>query len=97
MTHRENLLERAIAAMVSALEVYNKPTFRYRAESFTILAINAWELLVKAKWLLDNDDDISNTPANAIRSIQTVQHKSFITQISYGSSTRHTLETARSP
>ena len=59
MTHRENLLERAIAAMVSALEVYNKPTFRYRAESFTILAINAWELLVKAKWLLDNDDDIS--------------------------------------
>lgn len=37
--------------MAAAIETYNRPTARYRTESFTILAINAWELLLKAKWL----------------------------------------------
>ncbi len=46
-----DLLDHAIAAMVAAIDVYNKPDFRYRSESFTILALNAWELLLKAKWL----------------------------------------------
>jgi hypothetical protein len=45
------LLDRAVAAMVAAIDVYNKPDFPYRAESFTILALNAWELLLKARWL----------------------------------------------
>jgi len=45
------LLDRAIAAMVAAIDVYNKPDFPYRAESFTILALNGWELLLKARWL----------------------------------------------
>jgi len=47
----KELVDRAISAMVSAIEIYNKPGFPYRTESFTILAINAWELLLKAKWL----------------------------------------------
>jgi hypothetical protein len=54
------LLDRAIAAMVAAIEVYNKPDFRYRAESFTILALNAWELLLKAKWLMINRNRLSS-------------------------------------
>ena len=37
--------------MKAAIEIYNKPGIPYRNESFTILAINAWELLLKAKWL----------------------------------------------
>jgi hypothetical protein len=45
------LLDRSIAAMVAAIDVYNKPDFPYRAEAFTILALNAWELLLKAYWL----------------------------------------------
>jgi hypothetical protein len=40
--------------MIAAIEVYNKPSFPYRAETFAILAINSWELLFKAKWLADN-------------------------------------------
>ena len=47
----KELLDRAILAMVAAIEIYNKPGIPYRNESFTILAINAWELLLKAKWL----------------------------------------------
>jgi hypothetical protein len=39
--------------MIAAIEIYNKPGFPYRTESFAILAINGWELLFKAKWLAD--------------------------------------------
>ena len=44
--------------MISAIEIYNKPDFKYREETFAILAINSWELLLKAKWLKDNDNKI---------------------------------------
>ena len=44
--------------MVSAIEIYNKPDFKYREETFAILAINAWELLLKAKWLVENDHSV---------------------------------------
>ena len=40
--------------MVAAVEIYNKPGFPYRAESFAILAVNGWGLLLKAKWLSIN-------------------------------------------
>jgi hypothetical protein len=36
------------AAMISAIEVYNKPKADYRDETFCVLLINAWELLLKA-------------------------------------------------
>jgi hypothetical protein len=54
----QELLDKSIAAMVSAIEIYNKPDFKYREETFSILAINAWELLLKAKWLKDNKNTI---------------------------------------
>lgn len=44
--------------MIAAIEVYNKPDFKYREETFSILAINAWELLLKAKWLRDNGNKV---------------------------------------
>ncbi len=47
----KELTDRATAAMAAAIEVYNKPIFPYRGESFAILTINGWELLLKAKWL----------------------------------------------
>ena len=55
-TLSNELVERSITAMVSAVEIYNKPGFSYRAESFAILAINAWELLLKGKWVSDNQE-----------------------------------------
>ncbi len=36
------------AAIVSAIEIYNKPKFSYRDECSIILLVNAWELLLKA-------------------------------------------------
>lgn len=52
----KELLDRAVAATVAAIEIYNKPDFLYREEAFAVLAINGWELLLKAKWLLDNNN-----------------------------------------
>lgn len=56
----KELLDRAIAATVAAIEVYNKPDFLYREEAFAVLAINGWELLLKAKWLADHCNKISS-------------------------------------
>ena len=56
----KELVDRAIAANVSAIEIYNKPDFRYRAETFCILAVNGWELLFKAKWLVENNNRINS-------------------------------------
>lgn len=53
------LLDKSISAMIAAIEIYNKPDFQYRGETFSILAINGWELLLKAKFLKDNHNKIS--------------------------------------
>ncbi|HMQ74470.1 MAG TPA: DUF3644 domain-containing protein [Flavobacteriales bacterium] len=53
-TRSGKLVEKSVHAALSAIEVYNKPDFKYREESFCILMVNAWELLVKAKILRDN-------------------------------------------
>jgi hypothetical protein len=52
-------VDKAAAALTAAVEVYNKPSFLYREETFAILALNAWELLLKAKVLKDANNAIS--------------------------------------
>jgi len=52
-------VDKAISAMLAAIEVYNKPAFPYREDTFSILAINAWELLVKARLLQINNNRLS--------------------------------------
>jgi hypothetical protein len=50
------MLDKSISAMLAAIEVYNKPIFEYREEAYSILAVNAWELLLKARILqIDNN------------------------------------------
>ena len=43
-----SLIDKSLSSMLSAIELYNKPDFSYREEAFAILAVNAWELLLKA-------------------------------------------------
>ena len=45
------LLDKSLDAMLAAIEIYNKPRFPYRDEAFSVLAINGWELLLKARLL----------------------------------------------
>ncbi len=53
----ERLLEKAIYAAMAAVDTYNKTLFPYKQEAFAILMINAWELLLKAKWVQDHGND----------------------------------------
>lgn len=46
-----SLLDKSVNSMLSAIEIYNKPNFSYREETFAILATNAIELLLKAQLL----------------------------------------------
>jgi len=50
------LSKKSVDAAVSAIEIYNKPNFSYREEAFSLLMTNAWELLIKAKWVLDHNE-----------------------------------------
>lgn len=43
------LMDKAVSAITAAVEIYNKPGFQYRDETFSLLALNAWELLLKAR------------------------------------------------
>lgn len=61
------LVDKAIEAAISAIEIYNKPSFRYREETFSIVMLNAWELLLKARILKENK--------NRMRSIQVFERK----------------------
>lgn len=45
----EQMIDKSIDAFVLGIEIYNKPTIKYRIESFSFLVINAWELLLKAE------------------------------------------------
>jgi len=54
------LLDKSLGAMLAAIEIYNKPVFSYREESFAILSVNAWELLLKARLLQLSSNKISS-------------------------------------
>jgi len=56
----DRLVEKSLHAALSAIEVYNKPDFKYREEAFAILMVNAWELLLKAKVVIDNGEQESS-------------------------------------
>ena len=45
------LVEKAIEASLAAVEIYNKPNIQYREETFSILMLNAWEILLKARMI----------------------------------------------
>lgn len=47
----EKLIGRSLDAFTLALEVYNRPSLKNRVEAFTIMMVNAWELLLKAEIL----------------------------------------------
>lgn len=52
----ELLLEKSQEAFIMSVEIYNKPTIKYRVEGFSFFICNAWELMLKAylnmKWFI---------------------------------------------
>jgi hypothetical protein len=56
----KSFVDKSIGAALSAIEVYNKPDFKYREETFSILMINSWELLLKAKIIKENNGGLKS-------------------------------------
>lgn len=46
--YEEKLIEKSKEAFVMAVEIYNKPSIKYRIEGFSFFICNAWELMLKA-------------------------------------------------
>ena len=44
-------MKKSIEAFILGLEIYNKPTIKYRIEGFSFFICNAWELMLKAELL----------------------------------------------
>jgi hypothetical protein len=61
------LVEKSRAACVAAVETYNRASSPYREESFAILMINAWELLLKARILKENSGKWSSIYAYELK------------------------------
>jgi hypothetical protein len=45
---KTNLIKKSIEAFVVGIELYNKPSIKYRVEGFSFFMCNAWELMLKA-------------------------------------------------
>ena len=45
---QDKLVEKSKEAFCMAIELYNKPTIKYRVEGFALFICNAWELMLKA-------------------------------------------------
>lgn len=45
----KRLVDKSIEAFIVGLEIYNKPTLKYRIEGFSFFIVNAWELMLKAE------------------------------------------------
>ena len=76
---QSKLLDKAKEAFILAIEIYNKPTIKYRVESFSFLICNAWELMLKAHLLeRDGDDSIyfKDNPTRTL-SLETCVKKVF--------------------
>lgn len=60
-------MDKSIEAFIMGLEIYNKPTIKYRIEGFSFFICNAWELMLKAELL--NRGETIYYPDNQERTI----------------------------
>lgn len=67
------LVVKSIEAFIMGLEIYNKPTIRYRVEGFSF---NAWELMLKAHLIrigkniyYDDNNDRTLSLSDCLKSI----------------------------
>lgn len=63
------LLEKSSEAFVLAIELYNRPSIKYRVEGFSFFICNAWELMLKAKLIKDRGLDAVYYKDNQDRTI----------------------------
>lgn len=65
----EKLIDKAKEAFMMAIEIYNKPSIRYRIEGFSFFICNAWELMLKAHMIKTMGNDSIYYKDNPSRTI----------------------------
>ena len=65
----DQLVNKSIEAFVMAIEIYNKPTLKYRVEGFAFFICNAWELMLKAHLIKTAGEQAIYYPDNEKRTI----------------------------
>lgn len=53
----EKLIEKSKEAFMMAIEIYNKPSIKYRVEGFAFFICNSWELMLKAHIIKTHGND----------------------------------------
>lgn len=71
------LVEKSIEAFIMGLEIYNKPTIKYRIEGFSFFVINAWELMLKATLLSRGESIYYSDKADRTLSVENVIKKIY--------------------
>jgi hypothetical protein len=65
----KRLVQKSIEVFLLAIEIYNKPTIKYRVEGFALFIVNAWELLLKAHLIKTKGEDFIYFKDNTNRTI----------------------------
>lgn len=73
----KRLVDKSIEAFIMGLEIYNKPTIKYRIEGFSFFIINAWELMLKATLLKRGDDIYFSDKPDRTLSVDVVIRKIY--------------------
>lgn len=80
MCVEQRLLDKSKEAFILGIEIYNKPTIKYRVEGFSFFICNAWELMIKSYMIkkfgeksiyYDNNPERTISLENAIKKVFT--------------------------
>lgn len=73
----ERLIDKSIEAFIMGLEIYNKPTIKYRIEGFSFFIVNAWELMLKAELLKRGESIYFSDKPDRTLSVENVIRKIY--------------------
>lgn len=76
-SHYKRLKQKSYDQFCIAIEIYNKPILPNKMEVFSILLANAWELILKAKFIKNNQNIYFNKDREETMSMINIVRKEF--------------------
>lgn len=88
----EHLIDKSIEAFILGLEIYNKPTIKYRIEGFSFFICNAWELMLKAHIIIKKGNNAIYFKDNQKRTISLENAIDIVFPDKYGNLRKNLLQ-----
>lgn len=88
----QRLIDKSIEAFIMGLEIYNKPTIRYRIEGFSFFICNAWELMLKAHLINQKGEEAIFFKDNPSRTISLENAVELVYPDKHGSLRKNLLQ-----